>query len=430
MRNAEFRNVNPMKLVIFEDDKFANFYPLTYPRPVFELRCGASSLAGKIERQVGAKAAAYLVRDYLVETFKTRAGDAAVNDLSGIRPGEEVLFVNGRMLADSAWKAPAGPGAGGCQGTLAWWRTTANVAGIKSYAELAAAAPAAKACCNFKCFDFMWDVMLASPHVIADDFKATGATGINGRLHEQVAILGDKSNLMIHPDVDVHPFVVLDARNGPITIEAGSEIHPFTRIEGPCYIGPKCTVLGAKVREGCSFGPVCRVGGEVEESVIHGYSNKYHDGFLGHAYVCEWVNLGALTTNSDLKNDYGAVQVFQNGELRDTGSGKVGAFIGDHVKTSIDTMLNTGAVVGTMALLMACGKPLPKFIPPFAWFVEGVISKGFGKRSLYETASKAMPRRKKEWTEADVRLYDAIHAMTDEERMVYIRKGRKQMAGK
>jgi len=189
-------------------------------------------------------------------------------------------------------------------------------------------------------------------------------------------------------------------------------------------------LLGAKIREGCSFGPVCRVGGEVEESIIHGYSNKYHDGFLGHAYVCEWVNLGALTTNSDLKNDYGPVDVHVNGHLVSTGSTKVGSMIGDHVKTSIGTLLNTGSVVGTFALLMAAGKPLAKFIPPFAWCLDGIISKGFGKKKLFETAKLAMPRRKKEWTDADQRLYDKIAEITEEERMVYIRKGRKQMAGK
>ena len=140
---------------------------------------------------------------------------------------------------------------------------------------------------------------------------------------------------------------------------------------------------------------MCRVGGEVEESIIQGYSNKYHDGFLGHAYVGEWVNLGALTTNSDLKNDYSTVSVVLDGKTPiDTGSTKVGSLIGDHTKTSIGTLLNTGAYVGAMAVIAATGKPLPKFIPSFAWFLEGVVTKGFGKKALYETARMAMGRRK------------------------------------
>ena len=130
---------------------------------------------------------------------------------------------------------------------------------------------------------------------------------------------------------------------------------------------------------------MCRVGGEVEESIIQGYSNKYHDGFLGHAYVGEWVNLGALTTNSDLKNDYSNVSVIARRQARrfDTGSTKVGSLIGDHTKTSIGTLFNTGAYVGAMAVIAATGKPLPKFIPSFAWFLEGVVTKGFGKKALY-----------------------------------------------
>ncbi len=419
-----------MKLVIFEDDLYPNFFPLTYPRPVFELRCGASSMAAKIERQAGRKADAYLCRDYLVETFRPRAGGAAVNDLSAIRPGEDVLFVNGRVLAGPDIRFPDGPAAAGCEKTLGWWRTTDDVSNIRSYAELEAAAPGKRGECPGKCFEWMWDLMLNSPHVIADDFAAAGNAGVHSTLRPDVAVYGERSQLAIAEGVEIHPFVCLDTRNGPITIESGTEIHPFTRIEGPCYVGPRCTVLGAKVREGCSFGPVCRVGGEVEESIIHGYSNKYHDGFLGHAYVCEWVNLGALTTNSDLKNDYGSVDVHVGGKLVSTGSTKVGSFIGDHVKTGIGTLLNTGSVVGTFALLMASGKPLPKFIPPFAWFLEGVVSKGFGRKALFETAKTAMGRRKKEWTEAELRLYEKIFEQTDEERMVYVRKGRKMMAAR
>ena len=108
--------------------------------------------------------------------------------------------------------------------------------------------------------------------------------------------------------------VVIDAEHGPVYLDEGVEVHPFTRIEGPCYVGRNSILLGCKCREGNSIGPMCRVGGEVEESIIHGYSNKYHDGFLGHAYVGQWVNLGALTTNSDLKNDYSNVSIVLDGQ--------------------------------------------------------------------------------------------------------------------
>lgn len=211
--------------------------------------------------------------------------------------------------------------------------------------------------------------------------------------------------------------VVLDAEHGPIYIDEDCEIHPFTRIEGPCYVGRKSILLGAKCREGNSIGPVCRIGGEVEESIIQGYSNKYHDGFLGHAYVGQWVNLGALTTNSDLKNDYSEVKITLDGRTQlPTGSTKVGALIGDHTKTSIGTLLNTGACVGAMTLLVTSGRLLPKFIPSFTWYINDAITPGMGKAPLYATARTAMGRRKCQWTEADEAMWNAVYEITAEER--------------
>ena len=175
----------------------------------------------------------------------------------------------------------------------------------------------------------------------------TGNSSIVGTFSDHAAVWGSKDQVYVAPTAEVQPFVCIDTTGGPVTIDEGAVINPQTRIEGPAYIGPKSMIVGGKIREGCSFGPVCRVGGEVEESIIHGYSNKYHDGFLGHAYVGEWVNLGALTTNSDLKNDYGSVSVTLDGRNPiNTGSTKVGSLIGDHTKTSIGTLFNTGSYVG------------------------------------------------------------------------------------
>ena len=235
---------------------------------------------------------------------------------------------------------------------------------------------------------------------------------------------------LCRPGATVHPMVVIDAEHGPVYLDEGVEVHPFTRIEGPCYVGKRSILLGTKCREGNSIGPMCRVGGEVEESIIQGYSNKYHDGFLGHAYVGEWVNLGALTTNSDLKNDYSSVSVILDGKTPiSTGSTKVGALIGDHTKTSIGVLLNTGACVGAMALIATNGKLLPKFIPSFAWFLEGAVTKGFGRKKLYETAKIAMSRRKCEWTAADEAMWEAVFQMTAEARHEAVKKGRKTLGG-
>lgn len=113
----------------------------------------------------------------------------------------------------------------------------------------------------------------------------------------------------IHPTAEIEPFVVINASAGPVIVDEGAKIQAFTRLEGPCYVGQQSQLFRANLRSGTSIGPVCRVGGEIESSILHSYVNKYHDGFLGHSYVCPWVNLGALTTNSDLKNDYSTVKV-------------------------------------------------------------------------------------------------------------------------
>ena len=173
----------------------------------------------------------------------------------------------------------------------------------------------------------------------------------------------------------------------------------------------------------------------MEESIIQGHSNKYHDGFLGHAYVGEWVNLGAFTTNSDLKNDYGAVEMYMQDKAGtwdyvDTGDTKVGCFIGDHTKTSIGTLLNTGAHVGAMTLLMGDGKVLPKFIPSFAWYLEGAITGGFGYRNLIETARKVTVRRERTLSEADLALLDHVYELTAPERRKAIKRDRKKLLGR
>ena len=416
-----------MKLVIFEDDQFDHFLPLAYMRAVFELKTGATTLAAKIERAVGQQAAALMVRDYLAPVVSQRYSGPAINDLSKLA-GQEVLFVNARVCGTD-FTAPDRQVALWKDGQLAAWRTAANVTGIKNYQDLAAAAQAApKANFTGTFFNWIWDAMLANPEQITADFKAAGRSGIEGKMHPQAVIDGPKDQVYIGPGCEIHPFVCIDTQHGPVTLEAGVEVHPFTRIEGPCYVGAKCILLGAKVREGCSIGPMCRVGGEVEESIIHGNSNKYHDGFLGHAYVGEWVNLGALTTNSDLKNDYSSVSVILDGKTPiSTGSTKVGSLIGDHTKTSIGTLMNTGANVGAMTLIAATGKPLPKFIPSFAWFLEGVVTKGFGKGKLYETARIAMGRRKRAWTAAEQAMWDAIYELTAGPRDEAVRRGRKAL---
>jgi UDP-N-acetylglucosamine diphosphorylase/glucosamine-1-phosphate N-acetyltransferase len=425
-----------MRLVLVDrlSEKRYHFHPLALSRPVFELRCGMTTLAQKMVARYRAADVACFVPPYLADVYRA-ASAWPVNDASKLA-GEDLLIVAARLRADGLDFAPSGPGrvATDADGeVLAAWIPRAELAGLDagSIDALLESAktrlPAAPE--NPPAWNYTWDLVLANPAQLVEDFRTAGRSGIEGKVEEPRAVRGSRSDVYIAPGALVHPMVVIDAEHGPVYIDEGAEIHPFTRIEGPCYIGKRSILLGAKCREGNSIGPMCRVGGEVEESIIHGYSNKYHDGFLGHAYVGQWVNLGALTTNSDLKNDYTNVSVALDGHTPiDTGSTKVGALIGDHTKTSIGTLFNTGACVGAMALIAATGKPLPKFIPSFAWFLEGVVTKGFGKRMLYRTAATAMSRRKCTWTPADEALWDEIFKMTAPRRDEAIKKGRRVLA--
>ncbi len=411
-----------------------NFYPLSLSRPIFELRCGMSSLAEKMAAKLAATDLAGFIPPYLAEVFRETSG-MPVNDPAKLT-GDDLMLVDGRVIAESFDTPTDGPSQVACdeEGRLLFARIAqADLAKLKTESIEAlvesAVATLPKAGAAPATWNYTWDLVLANPEQLTKDFATAGQCGIEGTIEEPAGMRGSKSDVYVAPGALIHPMVVIDAAEGPVYIDADAEIHPFTRIEGPCYVGKKSILLGAKCREGNSIGPMCRVGGEVEESIIHGYSNKYHDGFLGHAYVGEWVNLGALTTNSDLKNDYSSVSVTLDGRRPiDTGSTKVGALIGDHTKTSIGTLFNTGAYVGAMALIAATGKPLPKFIPSFAWFLEGVVTKGFGKRKLYETAVTAMSRRGRQWTPAQETMWDEIFAITAGPRKDAVKKGRRAMA--
>jgi UDP-N-acetylglucosamine diphosphorylase/glucosamine-1-phosphate N-acetyltransferase len=425
-----------MRLILFDGpaEKRAQFHPLSLSRPVWELRVGMKSLGQRLIEKFRPEETACFVPAYMAEAYREASG-LRVND-AGALAGDDLLAVCGRVKAESLTLSPEGPpGAGiGKDGDVLYVRAPKDAAAKLRAADIDAFLAAAKASlpnvpCGAATWNYTWDLVLANPEVLAADFRAAGREGIEGTVEQPSALRGDRKNVFIARGAKVHPMVVIDAEHGPVYIDEEAEIHPFTRIEGPCYIGKKSILLGAKCREGMSIGPMCRVGGEVEESILQGWSNKYHDGFLGHAYVGEWVNLGAGTTNSDLKNDYSSVSVSLDGRGSiDTGSTKVGCLIGDHTKTSIGALFNTGAYVGAMALILAMGKPLPKFIPSFAWFMDGAVTKGFGKGKLYETARAAMGRRKREWTAAQEAMWDAVFELTAPARDVALRKGRKVLA--
>ena len=413
-----------MRLILIDrlTPKRRNFYPLALSRPIWELRCGMTSLGAKLVAQLQPADVACFVPSYMADAYREQT-DWPVNDPRSLA-GDHLLMVDARVKAAEFPIEATGPSrvACGADGELlaAWIRKEdlpkLQATSIESLIDAAAGSlpkdPAQPAIWNYT-----WDLVAAGPDQIVTDFRAAARSGIEGTVEQPSALRGSRDDVYIGPEAVVHPMVVLDAEHGPIYIDHGAIIHPFTRIEGPCYIGRQSMLLGAKCRAGNSIGPACRVGGEIEASIIQGHSNKYHDGFLGHAYVGEWVNLGAMTTNSDLKNDYSNVSVVLDGRTSvSTGSSKFGALIGDHAKTSIGTLLNTGGHIGAMALIVASGGLLPKFVPSFTWFFESVLSQGGGKDQFYATAKTAMARRQRPWTAADETLWNEVFRLTAAER--------------
>ncbi len=229
-----------------------------------------------------------------------------------------------------------------------------------------------------------------------------------------LACLVAPERITIARGAKVGPLAVLDATAGPIYVAHGAIVAPHTVVNGPCVIGGGTQLLGGFV-SGSTFGPECRVAGEVEASVWQGYGNKRHHGFLGHSLVGEWVNLGALTTTSDLKNNYGHVRVRVDREDMDSGSSKVGSLIGSHVKTGIGTLLPTGASVGTGANLFGGGRFAPKYVPAFAWW-DGERTVDHELTKFHATARIALSRRARTFGPAEEAACAELFASTADER--------------
>jgi UDP-N-acetylglucosamine diphosphorylase/glucosamine-1-phosphate N-acetyltransferase len=384
-------------IMLFEDEHCDQLLPLAYLRPVYELRCGTVTLREKIVRAYPGTPLALHCRPFLADLVRSNNPTLAVNQLKA----KSCLFLNGRMLADPTL-ASSFP----LQGADTLYVNNGSVMAARvsgsNLERLAQNFPPAFGMEQFaglptreisaQTISYPWDLVHHNGSQIVADF-ATLNRGHRGTIDEGVHLLaGD--NIIIGEGARVKPGVVLDAENGPIIIGRNAKVFPNATIEGPAFVGEGSLVkIGAKIYENTSIGEMCKVGGEVEESIIHSYSNKQHDGFLGHSYLGMWVNLGADTNNSDLKNNYGIVRAVINGNEIDTGSQFVGLTMGDHSKSGINTMFNTGTVVGIMCNIFGGGYP-PKSIPSFSWGGSEALTLYDIEKGI-EVARRVMSRRKK-----------------------------------
>jgi UDP-N-acetylglucosamine diphosphorylase/glucosamine-1-phosphate N-acetyltransferase len=283
--------------------------------------------------------------------------------------------IDGRELADGSLTLEALAGAGTRTEIAGWWH------------------------------EEVWDLLRHLAETMTDDITRLAAMpGARGKPPEHSTILG-KHPVVIRssPHADssgsaaiIEPLVVFDTSGGPIMIDAGAHIHAFTRINGPCYIGRNATIMGGDI-SACSIGQVSKIRGEISSSIVLGYSNKGHDGFVGHSYFGRWVNLGAGTTTSNLKNTYGPVALWTPSGVRPTGMQFLGTLFGDHVKTGIGTNLTTGTVLGAGANVFGATMP-PKVVAPFSWG-SGEPYDLYKIDKFLSSAATVMSRRKQTLTD-------------------------------
>lgn len=199
--------------------------------------------------------------------------------------------------------------------------------------------------------------------------------------------------VLVHESVKLMPGIMINAESGPVIIDQNTQVSPFTYIEGPAYIGKDCRIDDARIGGGTILGQSVRAGGEIENCIFGDFTNKHHEGFTGHSILGDWVNLGALTTTSDLKNNYGMIRMQTGEEVFDTGRIKLGSVIGDCTKTAIGTMLNTGTVIDAGCNVFG-GQP-GKYMPPFSW---GISGRRYDLERFISDSRKIFARRNREVT--------------------------------
>lgn len=390
------------QLFLFDDVRAAAWQPFTLTRPAGELLFGAHTMRARAELVFGVPAMGHIAPG--LDGFSEPEAPPVIDANRVAADAPRILLLSRAVPAFQelpAWSQHTTRISIG--GRTAGWYLPAG-APLPDPGELRAADARHGDVVEIegRVLENVWELIVGNPEQVKLDAAAARARGAAvGALPEHVQLIGSAADVIIGADVTIEPGVVFDTSHGSIWLDDGSTVRAFTRLAGPSYVGRDSSILGGSVAQ-VSIGPVCKVHGEVEASVVLGYANKAHDGFLGHAYLGRWVNLGALTTNSDLKNNYGRIRLWTPDGDVDTGEMKIGCLLGDHVKTGIGTMLNTGTVVGTGSNLFGAAMP-PKYVPPFSWG-SGSDLTGYDLDRFLTTAERVMQRR-------GLELESGVHAL-------------------
>jgi len=415
-------------LCVFEDEYYENFLPLTYTRPVFDLRCGMLTLFERIKQFYPKKTKfTLLFREYLTAVEKQKYPDVELNTtLKG-----RYLFINARLLANSSIPLE-GPDEVGLVGKeVAYIRVNTDVLSdclsyplstekiIESLKNKKIPFKDVK----FDLIHYLWDLIYHNGSMIEKDFKSYKKES-KTKLPQAVFVVGSKNDLYIGKDVKIMPTVVFDTTEGPIYISDNVKISAHVQIQGPAYIGNKTQLFPGQIWKNTSIGENCRIGGEVEGCIIHGYSNKRHTGFLGHAYLGEWINIGSGMSNSNLKNTYGEVKVKIKGEPVKTGKLHLGCFIGDHAKIGIVSSIYTGKNIGVAAHVLGS---VFEDVPSFTFWAKslGIPATELYLESVIEIQRRTFERRGHKQTQADIDLLKKVYELTAKEReQAKVKKGK------
>ncbi|MFH0883808.1 MAG: putative sugar nucleotidyl transferase [bacterium] len=415
-------------LILFEDPGWRRFGPVAHLRPVWDLRIGLQTLGERISTLLDVPPQARIARSSIVGLLgEMGTGQMPVTG--------DVFLVNGRFAGEPFTEGLAPD----CPATV--WTDGPDVAAARLPVDVARrwfshpvydpldyttqallsawntvqAAPEVRVLeARGSLIWWPWDLLERQSGAIEEQFALLGAA-LDGEIDHR-AILVDESRMHVAKGASVRAGAILDASGGPILLEERVEIMPGAIVMGPVALASGTKInAGAKLHGPVVAGPKCKLGGEIEETLIQGHSNKQHDGYLGHAVLGEWVNLGADTNNSDLKNNYSNVSVRIDGEEIDTGRLFFGCLIGDHVKTAINTQLNTGTVIGIGSNIYGSDFP-PKEIGAFRWGGAAGFEYYDFERFI-ETARRVMERRDVNLTPAMILLLRELHAEALEGRL-------------
>jgi UDP-N-acetylglucosamine diphosphorylase/glucosamine-1-phosphate N-acetyltransferase len=392
-------------LFLYDDAAARTFEPFSLTRPASELRAGALLLRERWERALKTKAAG-IVSSALLQDF-----DEPWGPRGGVVRG---VLPKGSILANSRCAVALEPLSPGDV-----WRCGDRIAAVKLDRDFdvdeleGGRLPLDRltrdtghvALVSGWWIDHVWDFIAHLGSMLKEDIPALMVSdGEKGGAPDGASV--GPHPVFAEDGAVVEPHVYFDASSGPILIRKGATVQAFTRIVGPCVIGSESIVGGDKISSS-SIGENCRVHGELNTAIFLGHANKAHDGFVGHSYLGRWVNLGAGTITSNLKNTYGTVQLWTPSGERDTGQQFLGTLFGDHAKTGIGLTLTTGSVIGAGANIYGSEMP-PKAVPPFAWGDHPPYSVYRADKFL-EVARRMMARRHVELSARQARQLSAAY---------------------